>query len=63
MTTEERIKQFNKEFPEVVASNLANICLWLEKDIEIPEQDIIIMMKRVEGFLYNKALGIISRDL
>lgn len=63
MITEERIKQFNREFPEVVAANLANICVWLEKDIEISEQDILKMMKRVEGFLYNKTLGILSRDL
>lgn len=63
MIPEEKIKQFNREFPEVVAANLANICLWLEKDIEISENDILIMMKRIEGFLYTKTLGILSKDL
>lgn len=51
-----KLEQFKKEFPEIVPSNLANICLWLDHDCGLPPDEILNIIKNVNAYMYVRVL-------
>ena len=43
-----KLERFNKEFYDIVPSNLANVCLWLDNDLGLPPDEILDIMKNVK---------------